>query len=76
MKKYHLLKTISWRVVATLTTIIIAWMVTHRLDVGLIVGGFEAVAKMFLYYAHERAWLRWEEKFKNTKPTPDTVLAD
>ena len=48
---------------ATLTTILITWLVTHRLDVGILVGGIEATAKMFLYYAHERAWFRLEPKF-------------
>ena len=52
----HIVKTITWRITATTTTILIAWLITGNLEVGLAVGGIEAVAKMFLYYLHERAW--------------------
>ncbi len=50
------LKTISWRVVATLTTAGIVWLVTGRLTLALAIGGIEAVTKMVLYYGHERLW--------------------
>ena len=53
-----LLKTISWRVVATLTTATIVWLVTGRLTLALAIGGIEAVTKMVLYYGHERLWDR------------------
>ena len=52
------LKTISWRVVATLTTATIVWLVTGRLTLALAIGGIEAVSKMVLYYGHERLWDR------------------
>jgi uncharacterized membrane protein len=55
-RKRSLLKTLSWRVTATTTTFIIAWMVTGDLGAGAAIGGVEAAAKMFLYYGHERAW--------------------
>lgn len=57
-KKRHLVKTVTWRITATTTTVIITWLVTGNFETGAIVGGFEAVVKMFLYYAHERMWLR------------------
>lgn len=57
-RRIHLAKTLTWRVLATFTTFVIAWTVTGDLDVGLIVGGTEAVVKMVLYYLHERAWHR------------------
>lgn len=60
-RKRHIAKTITWRITATTTTIIITWMVTGEIEAGLVVGGFEVVAKMFLYYAHERAW--YQTKF-------------
>ena len=55
-KKRHLAKTVTWRITATTTTILITWMVTGDIAAGLTVGGFEATAKMFLYYGHERLW--------------------
>ena len=61
-RKIHVAKTITWRVIASLTTFFIAWGFTGELDTGLFIGGTEAVAKMFFYYFHERAWFAWEEK--------------
>ena len=51
-------KTISWRFVATTTTFVIAWLVTGDIGAGAAIGGIEAVAKMALYYWHERVWSR------------------
>ena len=51
-----ILKTISWRILATLTTFTLVYIFVGRLEVAAIVGGFEVVAKMILYYAHERGW--------------------
>jgi len=55
-KKLALAKTISWRVVASFTTFLIAWAYTGELDTGILIGSSEAVVKMFLYYGHERVW--------------------
>ncbi len=55
-RKRSAFKTVSWRVTATTTTFLIAWVVTGDLGAGAAIGGVEAVAKMFLYYGHERAW--------------------
>lgn len=49
-------KAVTWRFVATSDTIIIAWIITGKLSVGLSIGGIEVFTKMFLYYLHERAW--------------------
>ena len=51
-----LLKTLSWRIVATTTTIIIAYLVFGDVSSALAVGGIEFFAKMIIYYFHERAW--------------------
>ncbi|MDH4224362.1 MAG: DUF2061 domain-containing protein [Deltaproteobacteria bacterium] len=53
-----LLKSVSWRVVATLVTMITALALTGRLDFALGIGSVDAVAKLGLYYLHERAWAR------------------
>ena len=49
-------KTLSWRIIASLTTFTIAWAVTGKLEFGLLIGGIEFVAKIILYYLHENAW--------------------
>jgi uncharacterized membrane protein len=51
-----LAKALSWRVVATLTTSIIAYIITGQLDTAAVIGGIEFVLKFFIYYAHERIW--------------------
>jgi len=49
-------KTITWRIVATATTFSIVYLLTGQLVLALEVGGLEAVAKLVLYYLHERGW--------------------
>ena len=51
-------KALSWRALATATTIVAAFVITGEVDTALKVGAIEATAKMFLYYLHERAWLK------------------
>ena len=50
------LKALSWRVLATLTTIAIAYFIVGDVKVALKIGAVEVVAKMAIYYLHERAW--------------------
>jgi adenylylsulfate kinase len=57
-RKRHIAKAITWRVAATTATAVITWLVTGSLKFGLLVGGFESVTKIFLYYFHERVWIR------------------
>ena len=49
-------KTISWRIVATLTTMTIVFLFTKRIDLSLGIGLCEIIAKITFYYLHERAW--------------------
>ena len=49
-------KTISWRTVGTLDTIIVSYFVTGSLVMAASIGSIEVVTKMILYYFHERAW--------------------
>ena len=51
-----LLKTISWRIVGTLDTMLIAYLITGAFDMAISIGSVEVVSKMILYYLHERAW--------------------
>ena len=56
LKKRTVVKTLTWRVTASLTTFIIAWILTGDLLMGISIGSIEAIAKIFLYYFHERFW--------------------
>lgn len=62
--KRSIVKGISWRVVATSTTIIIVYVFFGRLDLAIAAGMLETVAKVGLYWAHERAWfkIKWGRK--------------
>ena len=54
LQKRTIAKTLTWRVTASLTTFIIAWILTDDFLIGLSIGGIEAITKIFLYYFHER----------------------
>jgi uncharacterized membrane protein len=56
--KRHILKSVTWRIVGTLDTIIISGLITGSWEVGLAIGGIEVFSKMVLYYLHERAWYK------------------
>jgi uncharacterized membrane protein len=57
--KRHILKTISWRIIGTIDTMILSWLITGSWKWGLAIGGTEVITKMVLYYFHERAWYKW-----------------
>lgn len=51
-----IVKTISWRALGTLDTIVISYIITGSLGMAASIGSIELVTKMILYYYHERAW--------------------
>ncbi len=52
----HISKAISWRIIGTLDTMLIGWLITGSIEMGAMIGGIEVITKTFLYYAHERVW--------------------
>ena len=59
--KRHILKTITWRIVGTIDTILLSWVITGNWKVGLTIGGVEVITKMVLYFLHERAWYKFSK---------------
>tara|TARA_R110000803_G_C11828439_1_gene302938 strand:+ start:293 stop:502 length:210 start_codon:yes stop_codon:yes gene_type:complete len=57
--KRHLLKTITWRIVGTIDTVILSGVLTGSWVMGLTIGGVEIITKMVLYFFHERAWYKF-----------------
>ena len=55
-KTKSLLKTFSWRTIATISTIGIAYLFTDNVEVALSIGVAEFIFKMVIFYIHERAW--------------------
>ena len=58
-KLRHILKTITWRMVGTIDTILLSWLITGNLETGVKIGGVEVITKMELYYFHERVWNKY-----------------
>ncbi|WP_417872285.1 DUF2061 domain-containing protein [Xanthomarina gelatinilytica] len=56
--KRHIAKSITWRIVGTIDTIILSWIISGDPFVGLKIGMAEVVTKMIFYYLHERAWFK------------------
>ena len=57
--KRHIVKSITWRIVGTLDTIILSGILTGSWAMGLTIGGVEIITKMILYFLHERAWYKF-----------------
>lgn len=56
--KRHLYKTVTWRLVGTLDTMTIGYLVTGNAIIGLKIGFFEVATKLILYYLHEKIWYK------------------
>ena len=57
-KKRHAAKALTWRLVGTLDTFLLAWWLTGSVEVGAMFSGIEVITKTVLYYLHERAWYK------------------
>lgn len=67
-KSYRsVVKSVSWRTIGTIDTIVISFFITGKMDAALAIGGVEVFTKMGLYYLHERTWNRI--KFGKVKDT-------
>jgi len=59
LREFHkrsMVKAICWRALATLTTIGVVFLFTREVGLAMGVGAVEVVAKILLYYGHERLW--------------------
>ena len=70
-RKRSFLKTITWRVIASLDTFIIVWIITGQLYWASSVAGLEIITKTVLFYLHERGWnyITWG-KYINGRALP------
>tara|TARA_R100000781_G_scaffold9994_1_gene9710 strand:+ start:19032 stop:19238 length:207 start_codon:yes stop_codon:yes gene_type:complete len=55
-KKRSGMKAITWRLIATLDTFVIAWFITGDSIVAASIITVEVLTKFVFYYFHERAW--------------------
>jgi len=52
------LKTASWRIIASIDTIALAWFYTGNFATAISIGGLEVFTKLILYFVHERIWTK------------------
>ena len=65
--KRHILKTISWRIIGTIDTMILSSIITGSWELGMAIGGVEVITKMVLYFLHERVWYKFSKFGVNDK---------
>jgi uncharacterized membrane protein len=56
------IKGISWRIIGTLDTIILATLWTGDYSKALKIGFTEVITKVILFYFHERIWMNYTQK--------------
>jgi uncharacterized membrane protein len=54
----HIAKTISWRIIGTIDTMVLGFLITGDFKTAITIGGLEVFTKMVLYFLHERIWYR------------------
>lgn len=62
-----IIKAISWRVMATIDTIIVSYLISRKFAIAFSIGFVELFTKIGLYYLHERIW----NKIKLGKQEPN-----
>ena len=68
--KRHFLKTITWRVIGTLDTILLSLWIWGDSTQSVQIGGAETVSKSVLYFLHEKMWYRLAfglDKYRSNK---------
>jgi uncharacterized membrane protein len=63
-RKRSVVKSLSWRIICIIVSIITAYFLTGKLDVSVAIGTVYNAITMILYYFHERFWnmLEWGKR--------------
>lgn len=51
-----IVKALTWRIVATIVTVSVAWTVLRNVNHALEIGFLDTMIKLGTYYGHERIW--------------------
>ncbi|MBL9032351.1 MAG: DUF2061 domain-containing protein [Phycisphaerae bacterium] len=72
-RKRHLAKAVTYRFFGTIGTSAVAFAATGDLRIGVSIGALDSIAKIGLYYIHERAWYRikWGVRASDVGPRRD-----
>jgi uncharacterized membrane protein len=56
-----IVKTFTWRFVATIITVFLVYLVTKEISLSIGVGILDLIYKLLFYYLHERTWnvVKW-----------------
>jgi uncharacterized membrane protein len=57
--KRHILKTITYRILGTITTVVTAYLLGASLTVSSLLGVGELLLKPIIYFLHERIWFKY-----------------
>lgn len=71
-KKRSVAKAISWRVIATVITTVLALALTGRWEFAAAIGLADTSLKFFVYFAHERFWNR--VNFGREEKQPEYII--
>lgn len=67
ISKRHIAKSLSWRFIGTIDTLIFAWLITGDFNEGLNISGITTLTKLVWYYIHERIWFKSSVKDSNKR---------
>ena len=56
ISKRHIAKSLTWRLIGTIDTLVFAWLITGDVSKGLSISGITTFTKLLWYYMHERLW--------------------
>ena len=55
-RKRSIVKSVTWRIICVVVSIVTAYLLTGKLDVSVAIGTVYNAITMILYYFHERFW--------------------
>jgi uncharacterized membrane protein len=63
-KTRSFVKALSYRIWGTLSSVVVAYVITKSAALSVTIAFWETVVKIFIYYAHERGWnyVQWGRK--------------
>ncbi len=61
LKRRSLAKAVTWRIIGTIDTFLLSWLITKEPVTAGAIAGLEVLTKTVLYYFHERGWnkVKW-----------------
>ena len=62
--KRSLVKTVTWRLIGSMDTFVVSYIVTGTFESALKIGGIGLCTKMIMYFVHELVWNKQKKKKK------------